>query len=64
MKNGHTDRVATVGTLSGFQDFFLEPIIKDRPNKTEKIEFESCKPRNLCKTHIDNEIMQSMTVRD
>ena len=34
----HTDRqtqtkVTTVGTLSGFQDFFLKPIIKDRPNK-------------------------------
>ena len=22
----------TVGTLSGFQDFFLQPIIKNRPN--------------------------------
>ena len=29
-----TDRVTTVGTLSGFQDFFLQPIIKDRPNNT------------------------------
>ena len=33
----HTDRqtlteVSTVGTLSGFQEFFLQPIIKDRPN--------------------------------
>ena len=33
----HTDRqthtkVTTVGTLSGFQEFFLQPIIKDRPN--------------------------------
>ena len=28
----HTDRVTTEGTLSGFQDFFLQPIIKDRPN--------------------------------
>ena len=27
-----TDRVTTEGTLSGFQDFFLQPIIKDRPN--------------------------------
>ena len=31
----HTDRqthrVTTEGTLSGFQDFFLQPIIKDRP---------------------------------
>ena len=26
----HTDRVATEGTLSRFQDFFLQPIIKDR----------------------------------
>ena len=32
----HTDRVTTEGTLSGFQDFFLQPIIKDRP-KTPKI---------------------------
>ena len=35
----HTDRqthtkVTTEGTLSGFQEFFLHPIIKDRPNKT------------------------------
>ena len=30
-----TDRVTTVGTLSGFQDFVLQPIIKDRPNITE-----------------------------
>ena len=33
----HTDRqthtkVTTVGTLSGVQEFFLQPIIKDRPN--------------------------------
>ena len=27
----HTDRVTTEGTLSGFHDFFLQPIIKDRP---------------------------------
>ena len=27
-----TDRVTTEGTLSGFQDFFLQPIIKERPN--------------------------------
>ena len=29
-----TDRVTTVGILSGFQDFFLQPIIKDWPNIT------------------------------
>ena len=27
-----TDRVTTEGTLSGFQDFFLQPITKDRSN--------------------------------
>ena len=27
----HTE-VNTEGTLSGFQDFFLQPIIKDQPN--------------------------------
>ena len=27
-----TDRVTTEGTLSGFCDSFLQPIIKDRPN--------------------------------
>ena len=27
--HAHTDRVTTEGTLSGFQDFFLQPIIKD-----------------------------------
>ena len=26
-------KVNTEGTLSGFQDFFLQPIIKDRPKK-------------------------------
>ena len=26
-------KVKTEDTLSGFQDFFLQPIIKDRPNK-------------------------------
>ena len=35
---GQTDRqtdtkVTTVGTLSRFQEFFLRPIIKDRPKK-------------------------------
>ena len=34
----HTDRhthtkVTTEGTPSGFQEIFLQPIIKDRPNK-------------------------------
>ena len=28
----HTHRVTTVSTLSGFQNFSLQPIIKDRPN--------------------------------
>ena len=28
----HT-KVTTEGTLSGFQEFFLQPIIRDRPNK-------------------------------
>ena len=33
-RHGQTDtKVNTEGTLSGFQDFFLQPIIKDRPNK-------------------------------
>ena len=31
-KERHIDGVITVGTLSGFQDFVLQPIIKDRPN--------------------------------
>ena len=30
-RHTHT-KVTTVGTLSGFQEFFLQPIIKDRPN--------------------------------
>ena len=29
----HRVRVTTVGTLSRFQDFSLQPIIKDRPNR-------------------------------
>ena len=33
LARGQTDtKVTTVGTLSGFQEFFLQPIIKDRPN--------------------------------
>ena len=31
-RHKHT-KVTTEGTLSGFQGFFLQPIIKDRPNK-------------------------------
>ena len=32
--DGQTDtKVTTEGTLSGFQEFFLQPIIKDRPKK-------------------------------
>ena len=36
--DGQTDRqtdtkMTTEGTLSGFQEFFFQPIIKDRPNK-------------------------------
>ena len=27
-----THRMTTDGTLSGFQDFYLHPIVKDRPN--------------------------------
>ena len=39
---GRTDRhthtkVTTEGTLSGFQEFFLQPIIKDRPNITHEM---------------------------
>ena len=30
--DGQTDRLTTVGILSGFQDVFLQSIIKDRPN--------------------------------
>ena len=34
--DGQTDtKVNTEGTLSGFQEFFLQPIIKDRPNTVE-----------------------------
>ena len=33
----HTHRVTTEGTLSGFQDFFLQPVIKDRPNYSRKV---------------------------
>ena len=32
----HT-KVTTVGTLSGFQEFFLQPIIKDRPNSFQTL---------------------------
>ena len=31
----HT-KVTNVGTLSGFQEFFLQPIIQDRPNIASK----------------------------
>ena len=33
-----THRVTTEGTLSGFQDFFLQSIIKDRPNRAYHFE--------------------------
>ena len=34
LTDGRTDtKVNTDDTLSGFQDIFLQPIIKDRPNK-------------------------------
>ena len=32
----HT-KVTTVGTLSGLQEFFLQPIIKDRPNTIKNV---------------------------
>ena len=32
-----THRVTTEGTLSGFQDFFLQPIIKDRPKNEKRV---------------------------
>ena len=32
-----THRVTTEDTLSGFQEFFLQPIIKERSNKTSFI---------------------------
>ena len=41
--HGRTDtqthtKVTTVGTLSGFQEFFIQPIIKDRPNIIKPIQ--------------------------
>ena len=34
----HTDtKLTTVGTHSGFQEFFLQPIIKDRPNTIKNV---------------------------
>ena len=30
-------KLTTVGTLSGFQEFFLQPIIKDRPKNTASV---------------------------
>ena len=37
----HT-KVTTEGTLSGFQDFVLQPIIKDRPNSFGSIYISPC----------------------
>ena len=34
-------KVITEGTLSGFQDFFLQPIIKDRPKKSIRRDFKT-----------------------
>ena len=44
-------KVNTEGTLSGFQDFFLQPLIKDRPNNLEPElilmpEIENCDNQN------------------
>ena len=51
----HTDtKVTTEGTLSGFQEFFLQPIIKDRPNLNvivyifSKIKCMNCIRVKLC----------------
>ena len=44
----HT-KLTTEGTLSGFQDFFLQPIIKDRPN-------------TLLKQHAYNREMMSINI--
>ena len=33
--DGHTHRMTTGGTLSGFQDCFLQPIIKDWPDHSD-----------------------------
>ena len=38
-------KVTTVGTLSWFQEFFLQPIIKDRPKKKKKKNTSPCKIR-------------------
>ena len=37
VKQTRTDRVNTEETLSGFQDYFLQPIIKDRANTEDTL---------------------------
>ena len=48
-----TDRVTTEDTLSGFQDFFLQPIIKDRSNceKNKKAAFTERKTITIVKNN-------------
>ena len=49
----HT-KVITEGTLSGFQDVFLQPIIKDRPNKHNAELQHKPPPSRKCFTLITN----------
>ena len=53
--DGQTDRVTTEGTISGFQDFFLKPFIKDWPNLGSQNEnvCKICKFSQLNKFQID-----------
>jgi len=44
-------KVSTVGTLTGFQDFFLQPIIKERP-KIQKSQFSNGTRSYQPKNHI------------
>ena len=53
-RHTHT-KVTTVGTLSGFKEFFLQPIIKDRPN----IEFFHHAILATDPSHIFREIMKA-----
>jgi len=59
----HTE-VTTVDTLSGFQKFFLQPIIKDRPNLLAGALSHACgrkKGSILILEHINKKLFLNIT---
>ena len=54
----HT-KVTTVGTLSGFQEFLLQPIIKDRPND-QNTHFQQQKTNKQRMPHVSKLLLRAL----